>query len=537
MGIFDSFKRMFNIDDEGDYDMEMEKRAIPKDIDKTLNSLKEIFKDCDDVIYRSFNVGEEQGFKYLLVCIDGLSDKKLIDNSVLESLMLDARMVRPDVESIKSRLFELTKSGTLATTELKEEDDLNKVVLSILSADTALFIDGYDRAIVLGTKAWPAREPQEPKSEGVVRGPSDGFVETLRFNTALVRRRIRDPRLKVKQKQIGVRSQTDIAIMYIDDIVNKDILKQVFDRLEEIDIDGIIESGYVEQLIEDNLFSPFPQVQSTERPDAAAAAILEGRVVIIVDNSPYVLIVPGVLLSMLHSAEDYYQRWVVASFVRITRILAAILSVMLPALYIAITSYNPDIIPYRFALSIAGSREGVPFPAFIEAAIMELSLELLREAGVRLPDPIGGTIGIVGGIVIGQAAVSAKIVSPIMVIIVSITAISSFTIPNFGLNTGFRLIRFLLMIFAAIMGLYGLMLGLIAVLIHLVNLKSFGVPYLAPLASMSARDFKDSVVRYPIRTFIYRPEFLQVNNKKRMRPKGLKVKYDRNSGGKEGDNI
>lgn len=532
MGLLSSFMKMLGGTDEAGREKDNEKQPIPEDIDETIKILKEKFKDCDDVIFREFNVGVEQKLKYAVVCIDGLSDKALIDNFVLEALMIDARKVKPDTESIKSRLFELTKNGTVSTTELKEEDDLNKAINGILSADTALFIDGYTKAIIIGTKLWPARSPQEPKSEGVVRGPSDGFVETLRFNTALVRRRIRDTRFKVKQMQVGVRSKTDMAILYIDDIVNKDILKKVFERLEEIDIDGIIESGYIEQIIEDNIFSPFPQIQSTERPDAVAAAVLEGKVGIIVDNSPYVLIVPGTLLSMLHSSEDYYQRWVVATFVRMTRIMAAFLSIVMPALYIAITSYNPDIIPFRFALSIAGSREGVPFPAFIEAIIMELSLELLREAGVRLPDPIGGTIGIVGGIVIGQAAVSAKIVSPIMVIIVSITAISSFTIPNFGLNTGFRLIRFMLMILAAVLGLYGVMMGLIAVLIHLVNLKSFGVPYLAPMISMSSRDFKDSVVRLPIRTFIFRPEYLQVNNKKRMKRMKTSIRYEQDKGGR-----
>lgn len=532
MGIFNLLTKKTARQNQSKEKKKPEKLPIPKDIDETIAMLKDIFKDCDDLIFRTFNVGIEQKLKYAVVCIDGLCDKMLVDNFVLESLMLDARKVKPDIESIRTRLFDLTKNGTLATTELKEDDDLNNAITSILAADTVLFIDGFDKAIIIGTKAWPAREPQEPKSEGVVRGPSDGFVETLRFNTALVRRRIRDPRFKVKQKQLGVRSKTDLAILYIEDIVNKDMLNKVFERLDEIEIDGIIESGYIEQIIEDNLFSPLPQIQSTERPDAVAAAVLEGKAAIIVDNSPYVLIVPGTLLSMLHSSEDYYLRWVVATFVRVTRIVAAFFSLLLPALYIAITSYNPEIIPYRFALSVAGSREGVPFPAFIEAAIMEIAMELLREAGVRLPDPIGGTIGIVGGIVIGQAAVSAKIVSPIMVIIVSITAISSFTIPNFGFNTGFRLIRFFLMVMAAFLGLYGLMIGIIAVLIHLVNLKSFGVPYLAPMSSMSSRDFKDSVVRFPIRTFIFRPEYLQVNNKKRMKRMDLSIKYENDRGGK-----
>lgn len=526
MGIFNSKKKKTQKSNENDNEKKLEKASIPKDIDRVIANLKETFKDCDDIVYREFSVGQEQQYKFAIVCIDGLSDKMLIDNFVLESLMLCARELKPNTESVRSRLFELTKNGALTTTELKESDDLDEVITGILSADTALFLDGYDKAIIIGSKMWPARGTGEPKSEGVIRGPSDGLVETLRFNTALVRRRIRDSRFKVKQKQMGVRSKTDIAVMYMDDIVNKDTLQMVFDRLEDIEIDCILESGYIEQLIEDNIFSPFPQIQSTERPDTVAGAILEGRIGIIVDNSPFALIVPTTLSSMFQSAEDYYQRWMVSSFVRIVRFIAGFLSISLPALYIAITSYNPDIIPVRFALSIAGSREGVPFPAFIEAIIMEITLEFLREAGVRLPDPLGATIGIVGGIVIGQAAVTAKIVSPVMVIIVSITAISSFIIPNYGINTGLRLIRFILMIFAAFMGLYGIMIGFTIILIHLVNLKSFGVPYLAPFVSASSRDFKDSVVRYPLETFIYRPEFLQINNKKRMKRMGLQIKYD-----------
>nr|WP_152967735.1 spore germination protein [Oxobacter pfennigii] len=510
-----------------------EKAAIPKDVEKSVKALKEIFMDCDDIVYREFSVGEEQEFKMALICIDGLSDKMLINDFILEELMHAARDTKPNGESVKSRLFELTKRGTLAVTELKETDDLNEAITSILSADTVLFVDGYDKAIIIGTKMWPARNTSEPKAEGVVRGPSDGFVETMRFNTALVRRRIRDPRFKIKQKRVGVRSKTDIAVLYIDDIVNKDVLKRVFDRLNDIDIDGILESGYIEQLIEDNVFSPFPQVQATERPDTVAAAILEGRIGIIVDNSPFVLIVPATLSNLFISIEDYYQRWLVSSLVRGIRLAAGIMSFTLPSLYIAITSYQPDIIPTRFALAIAGSREGVPFPAFIEAFLMEITLELLREAGVRLPDPLGATIGIVGGIVIGQAAVTAKIVSPIMVIIVSLTTISSFIIPNYGVTTGFRILKFGLMIFASVLGLYGIMLGIILLLIHLVNLKSFGVPYLAPFVSSKARDFKDSVVRFPISTFIYRPEYLHVNNKKRMKKMSLRNKYDYSSGRNE----
>jgi spore germination protein len=224
MGIFESIKKKL----EGSEDKKTEKRDIPKDIDKTLKTLKDIFKDCDDVIFRDFAVGQELQYKFAVVCIDGLSDKNLIDNFILESLMLEARELRPSGDSVKSRLFKLTKDGALTTTEIKEVDDLNEIVTAILSADTALLLDSCDRAIVIGTKAWPARGPGDPKSEGVIRGPSDGFVETLRFNTALVRRRIRDPRFKIKQMQVGVRSKTDLAIMYMEDVVNQDLLQKVF---------------------------------------------------------------------------------------------------------------------------------------------------------------------------------------------------------------------------------------------------------------------------------------------------------------------
>lgn len=535
MGLRKLGRRKVNNAGDDAQNKQPEKRSIPKDIDETIKTFKKIFENCDDLIFREFNVGDEQQYKFAAICIDGLSDKMLVDNFVLESLMLDARKVRPTSEMVRNRLFELAKNGTIATTEIKESDNLTEAVDAILSADTVVVLDGYDKAIIIGTKLWPARGPEEPKAEGVIRGPSDGFTETLRFNTALVRRRIRDTRFKVRQKQLGVRSKTDIAVMYIDDIVNKDTLKEVYERLDQINIDGILESGYIEQLIEDNIFSPFPQIQATERPDAVAGAILSGRIGIIVDNSPFVLIVPTTLIQLFISVEDYYQRWVVSTFVRLTRVVAGTISLVLPALYIAITSYQPDVIPTRFALAISGSREGVPFPAFVEAFIMEITLELLREAGVRLPDPLGSTIGIVGGIVIGQAAVTAKIVSPIMVIIVSLTAISSFIIPNYGVTTGFRLLRFALMIFATAFGLYGVMIGIILTLVHLVNLKSFGVPYLAPFVSVSANDFKDSVVRMPIKTLVYRPEFLHINNRKRMKKMSLKNEYDNNgeNGGQE----
>lgn len=485
------------------------KTKVSEFIDMNITRLKDEFKDSNDVIFREFNTGGPEGGRMFLCYIDGMADKMLVDHFVLTPLMVSVREVKPDYEEIKSRLLEVTKSSAMTASDFRESEDLEDCLNMIMSGETVLFIDGFNKAIVVATRFWPARGPSEPSSETVIRGPRDGFVETIRFNTALVRRRIRDTKFKVKQLQSGKRSKTDIALLYIDDIADKRILEQVEKEIKAINIDAILDSGYIQQFLEKRGITPFPQIQTTERPDVVAGSIYEGRIAIIVDNSPFALIVPATLNAFFQSAEDYYSRSAITTFVRQLRMIAGLLSIIGPGLYIALTSFHPGIVPSSLILSIAESREGVPFPAFIEASIMEVTFELLREAGVRLPRPIGSTIGIVGGLVIGQAAVSAGIVSPIMVIVVAVTAIASFAIPNYEVAAGFRLVRFLLMIFAAVYGLYGLVLGLILTLIHLVNIKSFGVPYLAPIAPMFPEDLKDSMyVRFPWKYARKRPEHI-----------------------------
>ncbi|QCX33415.1 spore germination protein [Caloramator sp. E03] len=466
---------------------------ISEKIDDNISKIKETFKGCDDVVFREFYVGSSNGRKMFLTYIDGMSDKDLLNDFVLMPLMLISRAVKPELEDIKDNIAESIKKSSMAVTDFREVKKIEDAYVAILSGETALFIDGYNKAIIIATRLWPARNTSEPTAETVIRGPRDGFVETIRFNTALIRRRIRDTRLKVKQLQVGERSKTDIAIIYIDDIADKRVLEEVERRINKISIDAIIDSGYIQQFIEDRQFTPFPQIQTTERPDVVAGAIYEGRIAIIVDNSPFALIVPVTLNAFLQSSEDYYSRSSITTFVRFLRLLSGAISIIAPGTYIGLISFNPGVIPTKLLFSIAASREGVPFPAYIEAFVMEFTIEFLREAGVRLPRPIGSTIGIVGGLVIGQAAVQAGIVSPIMVIVVAVTAIASFSIPNYELAAGFRLIRFLLMILASIYGLYGVMLGMIATLIHLVNIKSFGTPFMAPLAPFESEDIKDSV--------------------------------------------
>jgi spore germination protein len=490
---------------------------ITKSLEENLKAIKGMLNNCDDVVYREFNVGKNQRLKFATVYAEGLADKVIVNEYVLKNLMMLARITEPEVNTIREKVYDLIKDGVLSVSDLKEVDNLNHVVDNILTGETVLLIDKWDKAIVIASKGWPMRGISEPQSDVVIRGSREGFTETLRVNTALVRRRIRDPKFKIKQMQIGERSKTDVAVLFIDGLVNQDILQTVVYRLKAIEIDSIMESGYIEQLIEDNWRSPFPQIQGTERPEKVAASLYEGKVAIIIDNTPFSLIVPTTFNTLLQASEDYNERFLISSAIRILRYLAMVVSISLPALYIAMLSYHPGMIPTELALYIAGNRDGVPFPAVIEAFIMEAALELLREAGIRLPGPIGSTIGIVGGLVLGQAAVDAGIVSSLMVIVVAITAIAAYSIPNYSFGISFRLLRFTYMVAAGFLGLYGVMLGILITLIHLCNLKSFGVPYLSPFVyNMSIKDLKDTFIRAPLHKMKRRPEYIAKNDKDKL---------------------
>ena len=369
-----------------------------------------------------------------------------------------------------------------------------------MAGNGMLLIDGFDRAVIISAKGFPKRGVEKPENEIAVQGPKEAFAESIRINTVLIRRRIRDANLKCRQLTIGKKSKTDVAVMYMKDSVRSDILDSVLERLEKIDIDAVLDSGYIEQYIEDNRLSPFPQVQLTERPDKAAAELLEGRVAIVVDNSPFVLLVPTVLASLYQASEDYYQRWEIMSFVRIIRYIAGFFAFALPGLYIALTLYQPSMIAGELAFKLAGARASVPVPTVAEVIFMELAFEALREAGIRLPSAIGSTLGIVGGIIIGQAAVDAGLVSPMVVIVVALTGICSFAVPNISLTSAYRLVKYIIILLSSLLGMYGWFLGIILLFAHLCSLDSFGIPYLYPFTSAySVKELKDSFIRAPLR--------------------------------------
>lgn len=494
-------------------------KILLKDIEKNIETIEELFTDCYDIIIRRLEVGDVHRVKMAIIYIDGLTDKDHISEYTIESLFSKEEIKSFSLKGFKTSILDILSKEIIVSAEIKEEHHMEKIINGILSGDTVLLIDNADKCIIIGSRGWASRGIGEPQTETVIRGPRDGFVESLKFNTTMVRRRIKDTNLKIKVQLVGRRSKTDVAILYMDDIVNKSLLQEVNQRLKSIDIDAILDSSMLENLIEDDYSSAFPQIENTERPDSVAAALYEGRIVLIVDNSPFALILPATFGTLLQSSEDYYTRWTEASFVRILRFLAVVLSTLSPALYVAITAYHPGLLPSVLTYYLAASRVNVPFPAVVEAALMEITLELLRESGTRISGPVGTTIGIVGGLIIGQAAVSAGIVSPLMIIIVAITTLSSFVIPSYELAAGFRIWRFIFIGASAVLGLYGIMLGVIVLGTHLVKLNSFGVPYTSPYSGLGvgSGELKDTVVKAPIQYFRQRPNFTQPQNKTRMR--------------------
>jgi len=492
---------------------------IDKNLDNNIKYLEDRFADCGDVVKRKFPVGENKNIWCYIIYIDVLTSKDSIDETIMKALIKGIRQVKPEEKDIKGNIFNTLINGSITTADFKETTDINQAINEILMGNTLLLVDGCEKAIIASTKGFPKRGIDKPDTEVAIQGSKESFNEAFRVNTVLIRRRIRDTNLKVKQMNIGRRSNTDVALMYLKDVVRESILQEVEKRLKDIDIDAILDSGYIEQLIEDDWKSPFPQIQLTERPDKAAAAILEGRIVIVVDNTPFVLIVPAIFASFYQASDDYYQRWEISSFVRILRYIAGFIAISLPGLYIATTVYHPSMIPMLLVYKMAEARQSVPIPIVVEVLIMELAFETLREASIRLPGSIGNTLGIIGGIIVGTAAVDAGLVSPMVVIVISLTGICSFAIPNIALVAGFRLMKYIVILFSSILGLFGYWIAILLILLHLVTLRSFGIPYTFPFSSSEINgfsDIKDTIFRVPIFMMGKRPIFSNPNQKIRL---------------------
>ncbi len=479
-------------------------------LSQNIADLHGLFSQTPDLVVRHFVI-KQTGNQAAIAYLDGITDKNSLNNDVLRPLQFESDANAPGH-------LPRVNVGNIRTIRLWSE-----LEMALLQGVSILFEEGRSEAVVFNTQGWPQRAIEDPQLEASLKGAHQGFVETGSQNIALIRRYIPNRELKIKELTVGRRGNTRVSILYMADTVHPEVLKEIDDRIRQVDIDAIINTGELAELIEDNPYSPFPQFIATERPDSAAAQLLQGRFVVVVDRSPSVLIGPATFTSFFQSVDDYSTRWIVASFTRLMRFMGFAVAVFLPALYIAVISFNYEVIPLQLLLSIGESRARVPFPPLVEALLMEITLEMMREAGVRLPAPIGQTVGIVGGIVIGQAAVSAGIVSNIMVIVVASTAIASFIIPNYDMASGVRLLRFPMMIIASMFGIVGIVIGMMTLIGHLISLESIGTPYGNPIAPMRFPDMKDTFVRLPLWSMKARPKSSRAVNPQRMgdnHPKG-----------------
>lgn len=494
----------------------VENEWLTSDISMNEQVLREVFRNCSDVVFRQIISHGE--IRMLLVYVDGLIDTKMLEQVVLKPLLFEGM---PDgFEKVQS-VSQIVQEQLIAIAETKAVHKVSEVVEGVLKAHLAILTQGESLALIADLKGFEKRAVEEPSAEIAVRGPRDGFTETLRVNTTLVRRRIRSPKLKMEALTVGKLSQTDIVIAYVEGVVQDSILNEVRERVQRIQIDSILESGYIEEFIEDHPYSPFPTIQNTERPDAVSASLLEGKVAIFVDNTPFVLILPFTFWSGLQAVEDYYERFGYATFIRFIRLVLFNMALFFPSLFVAATTFHPQLIPTNLLISIAAAREGVPFPAVVETFLMEFMFEGLREAGIRLPKPVGSAVSIVGALVIGEAAVQAGIISAPVVIIVSTTGIASFAIPRYNLGIAYRMLRFPLLLMAGMMGLYGVAIFALMIFVHLVNMRSFGVPYLTPMAPQIPGNLKDVLWRSPRWTMTHRPALISGGDKKRI-PEGQK---------------
>ncbi|WP_245631912.1 spore germination protein [Alicyclobacillus ferrooxydans] len=473
------------------------------DLGENVGRVKTILVKNADLVQRDFSVREAAGPACTLFYIDGLSNNMLIDAGVLRPLIIDS--------VLRDRIAGSTDSGRehrpagphqtaerlLINPEVKFADTYQKAIDGLLAGESLLFIDGVDEALLVGTKGWESRSPGETATEVVIRGPRDGFTENIRTNTSLIRRRIKDPMFRLESLQIGTRTKTFVNVVYIEGIAKQELVDEVMTRLESIQVDSVLESGYLEELISDAPWSPFRTVKLTERPDVVAAAILEGRVAILTDSTPFVLVAPTSFWEGLMASDDYYSHFYLGTFSRIIRYIAFIVSLTLSSIYVMLVSFHQEMIPTELALSVAAGRETVPFPVLVEVLGMETAFELMREAGLRMPRPIGQAVSIVGSLIIGQAAVQAGLVSPIMVIVVAVTGISSFAIPSYSTSFTIRLLRFPIIIASGTLGLLGFVGAMFVITVHALSLRSFGEPFLAPMIPFQPSDQKDALVRSP----------------------------------------
>jgi len=470
------------------------KDEIRLNLTENENQIRTAFGYSTDLVIRKVKFGAYIDTKLLIVHIDGLVNNNGISESVIKPITLLSDWP-PLTDPAPAQIFAQLKNRLITNSELTEVGRIEDLLSEVCFGNTAILVEGHNVALIADLKGWKERNIEASTTEPALHGPKESFVETMRTNTSMIRRHIRDPRLRIEERTIGAIGRTSIAIVYISGIARDSIVQEVRNRIDRISIDSIQSSGMLEEFIEDSPFSLFPTIARTERVDRTLSTLLEGRIVIMTEGTPFSLIVPCNIFMFISSPDDYYENSLIGSLLRFLRIFLFLISLMLPGMYVAATAFHPEMIPTPLALAIAAQREGLPFPALFEALLLAISFEALQEASIRAPLVFSATVSILGILVLGQITVQAGLVSPFMVIVIAITGIASMALPSFSMSISIRVLRFALLILGGILGLYGVIWGMAALLIHTATLRSFGVPYSEPIMPLGISGLGDSQVR------------------------------------------
>lgn len=473
---------------------EYENLKVSNILQENINNINNIFNKCNDLIIREFKITSNTKFSAILVYIDNMIETKIFEESIIERLTNEKVQYSypPNSKEYSQYLLGIGNNNIF--------QDVSKVIEGILDGKIALFIDGINEAMLINIINPPGRDVEEPRSETVLRGPKEGFTESITSNITLLRKKIKSTNLKIEETRIGRDTKTKVIILYLSNISNPKIVNEVKKRISKIDIDSVLESNYIKEYIEDEHTSNFPTVFSTEKPDVIAAKLLEGRVAILTDGTPIVLTVPSLFIEFFCSNEDYYLNFFASTLNRWIRYIAFTISTLLAGFYVAVTTFHSELIPTSLLVTLIKTRSGVPYPALVECFLMLSAYELLREAGVRMPRAVGQSISVVGALVLGQAAVEAGLVSTPMVIVVSITALSTFALPSTDMELALTYPRLIFLILGGTMGLVGLTCGMIILFLRLTSLRSYGVPYLSPIAPIQGKKLPDVFIRRPLWT-------------------------------------
>lgn len=502
-------KKVQQADFFADEEKQSDGTVLTSSLEENLVKFRSIFESDDTIQFRMLENQSQKAVHGCVIYVEGMIDHQVLDEYVIEPAINSniPRYTRSNyLEELQKKA--LTASGLCLTQDIQEMTD------AVLGGNGVLLLDGSPKAVIIFCKNLESRAVEEASSEKAVRGPRDGFSEPLLTNLSLIRRRVTSPDLKFQYKYIGKVTKTKVCICYLKSIASDQIIKELERRLDELDIDGIVDSGYIQELIKDSPFSPFDTVGYTERPDSIVGKLLEGRVALVVDGSPFVLTVPFIFPEIFQTPEDYYNNFIFASFNRLLRIFGAVLALFVPAIYVSLTNFHQEMLPTPLLLSIAAGRSDVPFPTVLEAFLMLIVFEILREAGARMPTAIGQTVSIVGALVLGQAAVDAKFIAPSMIIIVALTGISA--LMSTKVQGAILILRFALLILAAFMGIYGVIFGALCIVIHLMSIRSFGVPYMLTEGSIRFSDIKDTIIRAPWWYMRLRTQLIASKNRTRM---------------------